>query len=100
MRSRLPSWLWLALLLIGPIAVTAIAYASPPDPSWIGGIYDDADYDDVVTLATSATGDLAPALIDDLQSAPPLIGSIPRLVDTRPFGPAPSAVRSRAPPVP
>ena len=31
----------------------SLAYASPPDPSWIPGIYDDADFDDVVGLATS-----------------------------------------------
>jgi len=28
----------------------AIAFASPPDPSWIAGIYDGADGDDIVSL--------------------------------------------------
>jgi hypothetical protein len=32
-----------------------LAYASPPDPTYIGGWWDDGDYDDVVILATSAT---------------------------------------------
>ena len=32
------------------------SHASPPDPTWISGIYDDADYDDVVCLITSGHG--------------------------------------------
>ena len=36
------------------VALTALAYASPPDPSYVGGFWDDGDYDDVVILATSA----------------------------------------------
>ena len=42
------------LLLVGVLVVlTALAYASPPDPSYLGGLWDDQDYDDVVILATS-----------------------------------------------
>ncbi len=33
-----------------------LAYASPPDPTWIPGLYDNADYDDVVGLVTDGTG--------------------------------------------
>ena len=40
---------WCLLLL--PL-LPAIAFASPPDPSWIVGIYDGADADDIVTLIT------------------------------------------------
>jgi len=32
------------------ILLPMIAFASPPDASWIAGIYDDADGDDLVTL--------------------------------------------------
>jgi len=32
------------------ILLPVIAFASPPDPSWIAGIYDGADGDDVVTF--------------------------------------------------
>jgi hypothetical protein len=41
-----------AILLVS----VALAYVSPPDPSWIAGIYDDRDYDDVVGMVTDATG--------------------------------------------
>lgn len=37
-------------------ALVSLAYASPPDPTWIAGIYDSADYDDVVALLTDGTG--------------------------------------------
>jgi hypothetical protein len=32
------------------ILLPAVAFASPPDSSWIAGIYDGADGDDIVTL--------------------------------------------------
>ena len=44
-------------VVIGAIlALRALAFADPPDPSWIGGFWDDDDYDDVVTLITSTVG--------------------------------------------
>ena len=30
------------------LTLTSLCYASPPDPTWIAGLYDDADHDDVV----------------------------------------------------
>src|SRR6185503_7502241 len=53
------------LLLVPLFWLTSLAYASPPDQTWIGGFYDDADYDDVVLLALSlavALGDPVLAL--------------------------------------
>src|SRR5215467_7486020 len=41
----------LALLLIAPVT---LAHASPPDQTWLAGVYDHADFDDVVGLLTSA----------------------------------------------
>jgi hypothetical protein len=38
----------------------ALAHASPPDQSWLGGIFDDGDADDVILLVTDFT--CAPAL--------------------------------------
>jgi hypothetical protein len=45
--------LFVAALL--PVWV-ALAYASPPDASSIPGIYDERDFDDVVGMATDASG--------------------------------------------
>ena|SRR5713101_6849324 len=38
------------------LALRVLAFADPPDPSWIGGLWDDDDYDDVVILVTSSSG--------------------------------------------
>ena len=53
-----------ALSVAAISAVTPLAYASPPDPSWVKGIYDDADFDDVVGLVTSAK-----ALVEPMDAA-------------------------------
>jgi hypothetical protein len=36
------------LVFVCLTTVTPLAYASPPDPTWIDGVYDDADGDDVI----------------------------------------------------
>ena len=33
--------LLIVLLLLAPVALPGLAHASPPDPTWIEGIYDD-----------------------------------------------------------
>ena len=45
------------------ILLPVIAFASPPDPWWIRGVFDDADFDDVVCLIIANTG-----LVDDVAS--------------------------------
>ena len=44
-------------IVVALILLPTIAFASPPDPSWIAGIYDGADGDDIVSLVyeTAAT---------------------------------------------
>ena len=42
------------LLFACLISITPLAYASPPDPTWTEGIYDDADGDDIVVSLTGA----------------------------------------------
>jgi len=36
------------LLLVCLVSLTPLAYASPPDPTWMDGFFDDLDFDDVV----------------------------------------------------
>src|SRR5215831_19044327 len=50
-----------AIYTVLPIVVTlmllpTIAFAGPPDPLWIGGIYDGGDGDDIVTLVYETSG--------------------------------------------
>jgi len=48
---------WVALIATGVLtALVPLAYGSPPDPTWVSGIYDNADYDDVVGLVTDGAG--------------------------------------------
>src|SRR5262245_36427073 len=47
----------IAVLLLGALFILpAIAHASPTDPTWIPGFYDDNDYDDVILFITGAVG--------------------------------------------
>jgi hypothetical protein len=89
----------LSLLLLLPVAgLTPLAYASPPDPVWIRGIYDDADYDDVIVMITSAAAATAPVLLVDLQQIPPSVGPAPPLADDAVPTFSLSSLQSRAPP--
>jgi len=40
------------LLACALIALIPAAHAAPPDPTWMSGIYDGGDYDEVVLLVT------------------------------------------------
>ncbi len=54
-----------AIVVVGIVLVLrTAAYASPPDPSWIAGFWDNGDHDDAVILITStaAIADGRPAL--------------------------------------
>ena len=45
---------FLKLALIGVlVCLRTLAYADLPDPTWIGGFWEDDDYDDVVFYTTS-----------------------------------------------
>jgi len=42
---------WILVPLM--VALAPMAWASPPDPTWLTGLYDSADFDEVVTYLTS-----------------------------------------------
>jgi hypothetical protein len=44
------------LLFVCLTSLTPLAYASPPDPTWIEGMYDDADGDDIVVSSAQPRG--------------------------------------------
>ena len=41
-------------VVIAALCLSPAAHGSPPDQPWIGGFYDDADFDDIVRLITSS----------------------------------------------
>jgi len=86
----------LALLIIVPVT---LAHASPPDQTWLAGIYDQADFDDVVGLLTSGLD------ATDSSTAPeagPCLALAPKLWSATVAWPATAPASSpplRAPPI-
>jgi hypothetical protein len=89
----------LVALLIGALlSLSALAHASPPDPDWLGGLWDNGDYDDIILLVTSGVGiadshstdDTRPVVVISFFIAPPDRASLP----ARPLFASPT----RAPP--
>ena len=102
MQSRRLGSAFLALMLVAIVGIlTPIAQASPPDPSWIRGMYDDNDFDDVVGLITAGAGlaseitriELRPVLIVITAILPPDDRPVPSLslASARPRAPPPAA---------
>jgi hypothetical protein len=71
--SQLRSLLAL-VLLCASAGLLPLAYASPPDSSWIRGVYDGADFDDVIVLLTSGSAVIDAVLQFSVGRAPLLLG--------------------------
>ena len=88
----------LGVLLVAAVAVTAIslANASPPDPSWITGFYDDDDHDDAILALLAIDG----VVVEPVRAAAPTGAVEAPVLDAGAPGPAPhvDVARSRAPP--
>jgi len=87
------------LLVVGAmLSLGVLAYASPPDPDWISGLWDNGDYDDIILLVTSGVGITDSHAIED--GRPLLfVGALVSTVDENRFAarPRPSSP-TRAPP--
>ena len=85
----------LSALVLASIAVLpAMAHASPPDETWLAGIYDDA----LIALAAWATG--ATGAPPDVHFTLSPVDGLPPAHEPAPAVGAPCPVRSRAPPAP
>lgn len=79
--------------------LTPMAWASPPDPSWINGVYDDGDFDDVVTYLTSGAIAIPALPVNDLLPPLAFVSAHP-VRDARFAGaPPPASYSPRAPPL-
>src|SRR5215471_5348171 len=88
-----PPLLWVLALL------TPLAYTTGPDPSWIPGLYDDADLDDVLVRVTSSSAAIDPYPLRSAFSTSLILG-FPKHPETLiAVGDAIAIVRPRAPPV-
>ena len=86
------------ILLLILAVLTPLAYGSPPDPSWINGIYDGADYDDVVILITSAVGAVSSCLLAELRPLVPPASHVVLSATALSLAPPPAPFQPRAPP--
>ncbi len=87
------------LLVVALLTLAPLAQASPPDQSWIGGFYDDADYDDVVLIITSTVGVVEVEPLASLQPALFLVAQAPWLDETDAPRPDLQSTPTRAPPL-
>ena len=91
---------WLLALIVGLLGtLSSLAYASPPDPAWISGFFDDGDHDDVVVLVTSAGGAIDPFPLHGEWTVPaPANRLSPGQSPSIPTRRSPSCSTPRAPP--
>jgi len=60
MTRRVPIFALIFALATVLVAVIPLAYADPPDPTWVSGFFDDGDYDDAVFVVTSSLATVDP----------------------------------------
>ena len=95
---------WIASVIVPALIValstlTSLCYASPPDPTWIAGLYDDADQDEVVVEVLAITAVPAPAAAP-LSSMAPAAAEIPWATGRAvPSAPSLTALLDRSPPL-
>lgn len=86
-------------LLIVLVALTPLAYADPPDPTWVSGFFDDDDNDNGVFLVTSDLAALD-AFAPCWSLPVPVLGRRIALEDPGPVcAPYPLTSDARAPPL-
>jgi hypothetical protein len=90
----------LDLVLSGSLLLLAsLAYASPTDPIWIPGVYDDADFDQIVDFIIAESGVLDLLGAQGLRPAGELVVITVVGSDQDPaLDPPPSSDAIRAPP--
>ena len=86
------------LLAVLVLTLTPLAHAGPPDQTWLSGLYDNGDYDDVVVLVLSTVVAIESFSLRDVGRLPAVIAT-PSSHDERPSPvPRPSSALPRAPP--
>ena len=80
-----PLWLLALGLVVSLTVLPTLCHASPPDPTWVAGLYDDADHDDVVVevvgMVATPTAEPPRALEPVASGAAPM--AVPRWTPVR-----------------
>ena len=85
-------------LLFVLLALLPLAHAVPVDPSWIPGMYDEGDFDEVATAVTTAAAVLKCKLLLAGQPAPLVAGRLAASSEGSTQSVALRAAHGRAPP--
>ena len=78
MKAMSPSALAATLLITVLTTLVPLAQASPPDPLWIGGVFDANDLDDVAVVAASADGATGPDVREAIEALWAVVGAVSR----------------------
>jgi hypothetical protein len=90
---------WVVALAMGLVVLLRlVAHACPADPSWIAGLYDDSDLDNVIQHVLTGTAD-APAVPKVHTRPPRFLRLVAADSADGPEAAARSALPTRAPPV-
>ena len=95
MRRRLAALTVVGTLVFGQL----LAYADPPDPTWIPGFWDDADFDDVIVRVISTVGASETGLLSALAPHWVPIWTVSPTDDRHDADPAFGPHRPRGPPL-
>jgi hypothetical protein len=88
----------IGLLVEAILALAPLAHASPPDQTWIPGLYDNADYDDVVSAATAVLASLELWPVPALGFRGTVVDLVEHLDECAPAPLTTSSNQTRAPP--
>jgi len=86
-------------LVAAVVTLAPVAHASPPDQTWIAGLYDNADFDDVVLLVTSNLGAVDPRVVPSSRPVATVISLVASADTLAPPGSPLSSGSCRAPPL-
>ena len=96
--TGLPQLPLIGLILASLIALVPLAHSSPPDPTWLPGLWDNADLDDVVILATSVASTVDAGRLGQIGFLPTVVGGVQDILPPSLAAPLPPTDPSRAPP--
>ena len=86
------------LLTVALATLTPLAHGSPPDPTWIAGLYDDADHDDAVLAVTASIASLDRQPLHDPRCVDSTVTSVLSVDESPHATPSLSSNHTRAPP--
>jgi hypothetical protein len=96
--TGLPQLPLIGLILASLIALVPLAHSSPPDPTWLPGLWDNADQDDAVILATSFMSTVDAGWLGRIGYLPTVVGRVRDITRGNPAAALALSDPSRAPP--